>query len=104
MKKIIARTTLLLGMALPLSMAFTQCTSRTTEEINLNKNKNREFLVENGKRAEITTRASGLQYQIINEGTGTKPTGTDFVTVNYTGSLITGQIFDQGENIGFPLN
>ena len=66
-----------------------------------------KFLDENGKREGVTTTASGLQYEIITEGTGEKPKATDVVTVNYKGSLIDGTVFDSNEGkdpISFPIN
>jgi FKBP-type peptidyl-prolyl cis-trans isomerase len=63
------------------------------------------FLAENAKKEGIKTTASGLQYQILQEGQGGKrPSATDSVTVHYKGSLIDGSEFDSGENISFPLN
>ena len=62
------------------------------------------FLAENGKKPGVTTTASGLQYQVIQEGKGAMPAATDRVTVNYKGSLITGAEFDSGDGISFPLN
>ena len=62
------------------------------------------FLAENRTKPGVVTTSSGLQYQILQEGKGVKPSATDSVTVNYQGSLITGKEFDKGENISFPLN
>ena len=65
------------------------------------------FLVENGKKPGITTTASGLQYEVIKEGTGAKPTAESVVSVNYKGSLINGNVFDQspaGQGAEIPLN
>ena len=62
------------------------------------------FLAENRTKPGVLTTASGLQYQVLQDGKGVKPGATDSVTVNYQGSLITGKEFDQGENISFPLN
>ena len=51
---------------------------------------------------------SGLQYEVIAEGTGKSPKATDTVKVHYEGRLIDGKIFDssiqRGEPIAFPLN
>lgn len=52
------------------------------------------FLEENKKKPDVHTLASGLQYKIIKEGQGTAPGPTDFVTVNYRGTLIDGTEFD----------
>jgi FKBP-type peptidyl-prolyl cis-trans isomerase FklB len=66
------------------------------------------FLDENGKRAGVTTTASGLQYEIITAGTGPKPIATDKVTVHYEGKLLNGKVFDssikRGQPIDFPVN
>ena len=66
------------------------------------------FLAENGKKADVKTTASGLQYVVVKEGEGAQPTAEDEVTVHYTGKLINGQVFDSSVNRGepatFPLN
>ena len=66
------------------------------------------FLAENGKRPEVTTTASGLQYEILTEGNDVKPIDADKVTVHYTGTLLDGTVFDssveRGEPASFPLN
>lgn len=69
-----------------------------------------DFLVSNGQRAEVTTTASGLQYEVLQEGAagGSMPSATDTVTVHYHGTLIDGTVFDssvdRGEPASFPLN
>ena len=66
-----------------------------------------KFLAENGKKKGVTTTASGLQYEVLKEGTGPKPLATDQVNVHYHGTLIDGKVFDssveRGEPITFPL-
>ncbi|HWB04823.1 MAG TPA: FKBP-type peptidyl-prolyl cis-trans isomerase [Verrucomicrobiales bacterium] len=68
----------------------------------------KEFLDTNGKRKEVTTTASGLQYEVLKAGTGTKPKATDTVKVHYHGTLTDGTVFDssvqRGEPISFGLN
>jgi len=55
---------------------------------------NEVFLAKNKEKAGITTTASGLQYEVIKMGTGTKPTASDKVKVQYVGTLIDGTEFD----------
>ncbi len=68
----------------------------------------KKFLEKNGKKEGITTTDSGLQYEILKEGTGAKPKATDQVTVHYVGTLIDGTKFDssvdRGEPATFGLN
>ncbi len=61
-----------------------------------------EFLAENGKRAEVKTTPSGLQYEVIKEGEGAQPAASDKVVVHYTGKLIDGTVFDSSEERGVP--
>lgn len=60
------------------------------------------FLAVNGKKAGVKTFADGLQYKIIKEGKGPKPTLKDSVTVNYAGSFIGGKVFDSSYKRGKP--
>lgn len=68
----------------------------------------KKFLTENQKSKAIHTTASGLQYKILKQGEGKKPTASSTVKVHYTGTLIDGTKFDssidRGEPIEFPLN
>lgn len=72
------------------------------------KEKSLKFLEENQKKDGVITTASGLQYKILKEGNGEKPTSTDVVVVHYHGTLIDGTVFDssveRGETVEFPLN
>jgi FKBP-type peptidyl-prolyl cis-trans isomerase len=67
-----------------------------------------KFLAENGKKPDVVTTASGLQYRVLAPGAGAAPKPTDEVTVNYTGKLLDGTEFDssykRGEPAKFPLN
>jgi FKBP-type peptidyl-prolyl cis-trans isomerase FklB len=67
-----------------------------------------KFLAENKKKKGVTTTTSGLQYEVIKEGTGPKPALTDEVTTHYHGTLISGKVFDSSvdrkEPASFPLN
>jgi FKBP-type peptidyl-prolyl cis-trans isomerase FkpA len=66
-----------------------------------------KFLAENAQRAGVKTTASGLQYEILAEGSGASPKATDRVTVHYKGTLIDGTEFDssysRGQPVTFPL-
>lgn len=60
------------------------------------------FLEKNKAREGVTTTESGLQYEVLTEGTGAKPTATDQVRVNYHGTLIDGTVFDSSVDRGEP--
>lgn len=60
------------------------------------------YLADNGKRPEVVTTASGLQYEIIKKGEGAQPKATDRVKVHYTGRLIDGTVFDDSVERGEP--
>lgn len=62
----------------------------------------KKFLAENAQRPEVKTTASGLQYEIIKEGNGKKPTASDTVKVHYEGTLIDGTVFDSSVRRGEP--
>ena len=67
-----------------------------------------DFLAENKKREGVKSTESGLQYEVLREGAGEKPTAADTVKVHYRGTLLDGTEFDssygRGEPISFPLN
>ncbi|HVX52012.1 MAG TPA: FKBP-type peptidyl-prolyl cis-trans isomerase [Chitinophagaceae bacterium] len=60
------------------------------------------FLEENKKRAGVVELASGLQYEVLVEGTGPKPRIFNNVTCHYHGMLIDGSVFDSSVNRGQP--
>lgn len=66
------------------------------------------FLAENAKKGGVTVTASGLQYEVITQGTGAIPTATSKVKTHYHGTLIDGTVFDssvnRGQPIDFPVN
>ena len=61
------------------------------------------FLAENAEKAEVVVLPSGLQYEIIKEGTGEIPTATDQVEVHYQGTLLDGTVFDSSIERGDPV-
>nr|MBP7274004.1 FKBP-type peptidyl-prolyl cis-trans isomerase [Saprospiraceae bacterium] len=80
-----------------------------SEKVNqIRKDEGAKFLAENGKRKGVVTTDSGLQYEVMKEGTGASPKATDKVTVHYHGTLTDGTVFDssvqRGQTIDFPLN
>lgn len=66
------------------------------------------FLEANKTRPEVTVTKSGLQYEVLTEGTGRSPKATDKVRCHYEGTLVNGTVFDssyrRGEPADFPLN
>ena len=67
-----------------------------------------EYLEKNAARSGVTVLPSGLQYEVVREGTGRKPKATDSVKCHYEGTLVDGTVFDssrrRGEPAVFPLN
>lgn len=82
--------------------------NQTSSSMANNKEEGQTFLSENKNRAGVTTLPSGLQYEVINEGTGKKPTLNSSVTTHYHGTLINGNVFDssyqRGQPATFPVN
>ncbi|MCY2968147.1 MAG: FKBP-type peptidyl-prolyl cis-trans isomerase [Planctomycetota bacterium] len=70
--------------------------------------KNEEFLKANAKKEGVKSLPSGLQYQVLKEGKGKKPTAKDTVEAHYKGTLLSGKVFDssydRGEPAQFPLS
>ena len=64
--------------------------------------KGKAFLAENTKREGVVTLPSGLQYEVITEGTGIKPSANDQVKCHYEGTLIDGTLFDSSVKRGQP--
>lgn len=60
------------------------------------------FLAENGKREGVVTLPSGLQYEVLVEGTGAKPSANQSVKCHYHGTLINGVVFDSSVERGEP--
>ena len=88
-------------------MAYEQ--RQTAKMLQDNLAKGEAFLAQNAKKPNVKTTASGLQYEVLQEGTGAKPKATDIVAVQYEGKTIDGKVFDSsakhgGEPVVFPLN
>lgn len=66
------------------------------------KKEGEEFLAQNAKREGVITLPGGLQYQVINEGTGKQPKASDRVQCHYEGTLIDGTVFDSSIRRGEP--
>ena len=64
---------------------------------------NQGWLEKNKSNEGVVVLPSGLQYKVIKEGKGAKPTATDLVKVNYTGSLINGEVFESVESAEIPV-
>lgn len=77
-----------------------QFESKATE----NKAKGDAFLAQNKAKAGVVTLPSGLQYKIVTAGTGDKPTKDSEVTVEYTGKLLDGTVFDSTDKAGKPAS
>jgi len=79
-----------------------------TDVVEAKKEEGDKFLIENAKRAEVTVTDSGLQYEVLEEGKGEKPTAEQTVTVHYHGTLPNGKVFDssvdRGQPASFPVN
>lgn len=69
-----------------------------------NKKDGETFLAENAKKKGVKTTPSGLQYIVLNEGTGKHPSLNDNVSVNYRGTFINGQEFDSSYKRGQPAS
>ncbi len=76
--------------------------AKLEEEGTKNKAAGEKFLAENKTKEGVQTTASGLQYKVVQMGTGPKPKTTDKVTVQYTGKLIDGKKFDSSLDRGKP--
>lgn len=72
------------------------------ERLELNKKAGEEFLNINKGKAGVVTLPSGLQYQVLKQGEGVKPTASDKVKCHYHGTLINGTVFDSSVQRGEP--
>lgn len=81
---------------------------RKKELAEKNLNDGKAFMEENAKKGGVVTLPSGLQYEIITEGSGAQPKAKDTVKCHYHGTTIKGDVFDssvkRGTPASFPLN
>jgi FKBP-type peptidyl-prolyl cis-trans isomerase FklB len=102
MKKL---SVLAMAVSLFLGLSAVQAHAESAAETNLKTGET--FMQENAENSKVVTLPSGLQYEVLEEGTGEKPTQTDTVTVDYEGKLVNGNVFDssyaRGEPISFPV-
>jgi len=82
--------------------------AKMKEEADKNQKDGEAFLAKNKDKAGVKVTASGLQYEVVKQGTGPKPKATDTVKVDYTGTKLDGTKFDssvdRGQPATFPLN
>ncbi|MCD7913809.1 MAG: FKBP-type peptidyl-prolyl cis-trans isomerase [Tannerellaceae bacterium] len=71
-------------------------------EMQARKEEGEKFLEENKAKSGVITTESGLQYQVVSEGNGPKPTADNIVKVHYTGTLLDGSVFDSSVEKGEP--
>ena len=99
-------------MKAALAQLQTEVRTRQEEKMKLaaetNKKVGAEFLAANETKDGVVTLPSGLQYKILTEGTGPKPSAADSVTCNYRGTLLDGKEFDssytRGQPASFPVS
>jgi FKBP-type peptidyl-prolyl cis-trans isomerase FklB len=87
---------------------FDKLNQAKQEKLQATLNEGLNFLAENSQKEGVIVLESGLQYEILVEGNGPKPSATDTVTCHYHGTLIDGRVFDssvqRGAPASFPLN
>lgn len=85
-----------------LSAVEEQRRTAASNQARINAEEGENFLTENGKRTQVVTTPSGLQYEVLKEGDGPMPSTGDKVTVHYTGRLLNGKVFDSSVDRGEP--
>lgn len=92
------------GLTLP--QAYAADTTKDQATVNTTQNKTHhsgeKLMEENKTKADVVTLPSGLQYKILEKGTGKKPGKNDTVTVDYEGTLVDGKVFDSSYQRGQP--
>ena len=95
-----------------LNAAFTEIQQRMqaakSKQFEGNIAEGKQFLAENAQKDGVTVTESGLQYQVLTEGSGARPTASSNVRTHYHGTLIDGTVFDssydRGQPAEFPVN
>ena len=81
---------------------------QNSNAMNNNKTEGEAFLAQNASKSGVTTLPSGLQFEVLTQGTGSKPSLGSSVTTHYHGTLINGTVFDssyqRGQPATFPVN
>ena len=95
-----------LDMTLEQADAFVSTHFQKIQRLKYEKNliEGRAFLNNNKNAPGVVALPSGLQYKIVTQGTGAKPSATDKVTVHYQGSLLNGTVFDSRQSMEFTVN
>ena len=87
---------------------FEKLMKMNSEKAAANLKAGEDFLEQNKNKPGVETTPSGLQYEVLQQGTGAKPKATDKVKCHYHGTLIDGTVFDssvqRGQPATFPLN
>ncbi|WP_340314657.1 FKBP-type peptidyl-prolyl cis-trans isomerase [Rhizorhabdus argentea] len=89
------------GVAVVIAIAMFAAYAGTAKQVAMAMSPN-EFLASNGKKSGVVTLPSGLQYEILQEGSGPKPGPSDVVLVDYEGKLANGEVFDSSARHGGP--
>jgi FKBP-type peptidyl-prolyl cis-trans isomerase FklB len=76
--------------------------NKSRQEFASIKEEGEAFLAENAKRSKVNVTESGLQYEVISIGSGSKPMSDSIVSVHYHGTLIDGTVFDSSYDRGVP--
>ena len=100
---ILAKKKPLLDDAIANGMLSKYMEKKQTEKIKPTIEEGRKFLAQNKLKPGVITTASGLQYEVLKQGTGIKPTLLDTFVAHYRGTLLDGTIFDESYNKGQPL-
>jgi FKBP-type peptidyl-prolyl cis-trans isomerase FkpA len=77
--------------------------ARRSADAEKNQAEGAAYLAENGSKEGVTTTESGLQYEVLRQGDGPRPTASDRVSIHYKGTLIDGTQFDSSYDRGEPI-